>query len=124
MQRDFVDFHFVAPEQILMHDRLLNWSRWVRVTAPRWQASIWRMGKSNTRQWHAPEVREETDILDAQAMEKAVAKLPDKHRDAIRWSYVYRTTPMQARKRLGVTNEGLQRLVVDARTMLQNRLGR
>lgn len=121
MQREYIDFHYVEPEQLPMHDRLLNWERWVRVTVPGWQASIWRMGKSNTRQWHEPEMREETDILDAQAMEKAITALPDKHRAAIRWHYVYRTTPTQARKRLGVTNEGLQRLVADGRTMLQNR---
>ena len=121
MQRDYIDFHAVPDHQLGMHDRLLNWSRWVRVTVPGWQASIWRLGKSNTRQWHEPEMREETDILDGMAMEKAVFALPDKHRDAIRWHYVYRTSPTAARKHLGVTNEGLQRLVVDGRTMLINR---
>jgi hypothetical protein len=120
-QRDYIDFHAVPDSQLAMHDRLLNWARWVRVSAPFWQAPIWRLGKSNSRQWHNPELREETDILDGQAMEKAVFALPDKHRDAVRWHYVHRTSPTQARKHLGVTNEGLQRLVIDGRSMLINR---
>ena len=118
---DYIDFHAVPDHQLGMHDRLLNWERWVRVTAPGWQAPIWRMGKSNSRQWHPPEMREETDILDAMAIEKAVMALPDKHKAAIRWHYVYRTTPLKARKKLAVTNEGLNNLVISGRTMLINR---
>lgn len=117
----YIDFHIVPEHQLPMHERLLNWARWVRVAHPRWQSPIWRLGKSNSRQWHTPEVREETDILDAQRMEKAVGRLPEKHRAAVRWHYVFRTTPIQARRMLGVTNEGLQRLVIDGRTILGNR---
>jgi DNA-directed RNA polymerase specialized sigma24 family protein len=124
MQRDYIDFHYVEPEQLGIHGRLLNWARYVRVQAPHWQAPIWRLGKSNSRQWHSPEAREDTDILDGHAMEKAVAALPEAHRDAIRWCYVWRTTPAQARRRLGVTSQGLQRLVCDGRTMLTNRAKR
>lgn len=121
MKRDYIDFHWVADEHLAIHRRLLNWERWVRVRAGTNQAPIWRLGKSNTRQWHSPEVKEHTDILDGMAMEKAVTKLPPSHRDAIRWCYVWQTTPTQARRKLGVTNEGLQKLIHDARTMLVNR---
>ena len=121
MRRDFIDFHLVPHEQLAMHDRLLNWARYVRVKRPMWQAPIWRLGKSGTRQWHSPEPREETDTLDGHALEKAVGALPDKHRDALRWHYVWRTTPAHARRVLGVTSDGLQRLVLDGRLMLINR---
>lgn len=121
MQRDYIDFHIVPDGQLAMHDRLLNWSRWVRVNAPRWQAPIWRLGKSSARQWHEPAISDAVDTLDGHAVEKAVAALPAPHRDALRWSYVWQTTPARARRVLGVTNEGLQRLVVDGRSMLSNR---
>lgn len=121
MQRDYIDFHIVPDGQLAMHDRLLNWSRWVRVNAPRWQAPIWRLGKSSARQWSEPPIADAVDTLDGHAVEKAVAALPAPHRDAIRWHYVFRTTPSHARRVLGVTNEGLQRLVVDGRSMLSNR---
>ena len=121
MKNDYIDFHAVEPHHIPIHNRLLNWNRWVRVSVPLGQAPIWRLGKSNSRQWHPPEARVEVDTLDGHAMEKAVGALPDKHRDAIRWCYVWQTSPMKARRHLGVTNEGLQRLVVDGRTMLTNR---
>ena len=125
MIREYIDFHYVEPHQLAMHDRLLNWARYVRVRQIVWkQASIWRMGKSNTRQWHSPEPREETDTLDGHAIEKAVSALPDKHRDAIRWHYIWRTTPAHARQALGVTSDTLCRLVIDGRSMLINRTGR
>ncbi|MEJ7932565.1 hypothetical protein WG922_21525 [Ramlibacter sp. AN1015] len=118
---DFIDFHYVEPQQLAMHDRLLNWARYVRVKPILWQAPIWRLGKSKGRQWHEPTIAEPTDTLDGHAIEKAVAALPELHREAIRWHYVWRTTPAHARRVLGVTNEGLQRLVVDGRSMLTNR---
>jgi DNA-directed RNA polymerase specialized sigma24 family protein len=121
LQREYIDFHAVPDGQLAMHDRLLNWARYVRVHVPHWQSPIWRLGKSNTRQWEPPTLREDVDTLDGHAVEKAVSALPEKHREAVRWHYVWRTTPTYARRVLGVTNEGLQRLVIDGRTMLQNR---
>jgi len=121
MIRDYIDFHAVEPHQLAMHDRLLNWARYVRVRRVMWQAPIWRLGRSGSRQWHSPEPREEVDILDGHALEKAVGALPEKHREAIRWSYVWRTTPAHARRALGVTSDTLCRLVTDGRAMLINR---
>jgi len=122
MIRDYIDFHAVPDAQLAMHDRLLNWERYVRVHRVGWpQAAIWRLGKPNGRQWHTPELREEVNTLDGGHMEKAVRALPDKHRDALRWHYVWRTTPSHARRVLGVTSDTLRVLVVDGRSMLMNR---
>lgn len=47
--------------------------------------------------------------------------LPEKHRKAVQWSYVLRSSVLAGRKYLGVTAQELDRLVVDARDMLCNR---
>lgn len=116
-----VDFHHVPPEQQAIDAKLRNWSAWVKPRQVSQMASIWKLGKSNARQWHAPEIRETCDIIQAQAMEKAVYHLPEKHRDAIRWFYVHRTGPVRKCRDLGVTVEGLADLVSKGRVMLMNR---
>lgn len=82
---------------------------------------MWRQGKSNARQWHAPVISDQVDSLDGQAMEKMVAALPDKHRSAIRWCYVECGSPIKIRQKLGLTGDGLRQMVRDARQMLVNR---
>jgi len=55
-------------------------------------------------------------------MEKAVYALPEKHREAVRWWYVYRRNPAAMARSLGVSKQGLADLVEAGRTMLQNKL--
>jgi hypothetical protein len=122
----FVDFHHVPETQVDIHERLLNWARWVMV---RPQSAIgtspmFRKAKSNAWQWHTPEYRENCDILDAQYVEKVVAKLPPKRREAIRWAYVHQGMPSKAARKLGVSTEGLKRLIDDGRAMCKNLLQR
>lgn len=121
MMREYVDFHFVADHHLQIHDRLINWARYVEVRSPHWQHPMWRQSKSNSRQWHQPEPRAEVDRLDGAAMEKAVRLLPHKMCEAIRWAYVHRTSPIKARRILSVSNEGLMHLITAGRTMLMNR---
>jgi hypothetical protein len=122
MKRDNIDFFLIADDQLAIHARLENWSLYVRDTrgAPK-QGAIWKLGRSNGRQWHEPELKPLVDTLDGHVMEKAVSMLPELHREAIRWNYVFRNGPARIRRQLGVTGEGLLRLVVDARRMLINR---
>lgn len=118
-----VDFHHVAPEHEAIHARLNNWRRWVIVRPHGWQvAPMFRMYQSKARQWHAPVIQTPIDTLDAVLVEKAVAALPEKHRDAIRWSYVYCGNPVAMARSLGVSKQGLADLVESGRTMLINRL--
>lgn len=123
MMRDYIDYHYVEPHQLAIHERLLNWANWVRVRRGAYVHPMWRQGRSNSRQWHTPEPRVEVDLIDAQAVEKAVGHLPRGHADSLRWHYVWCTSPAQARRNLGVSNEGLQRLVRDGRQMLINLVG-
>lgn len=117
-----IDFHRVADRHQAIHARLENWARWVAVRRPPWMAPIWRLGKPLGRQWNPPEPRIEVDPHDGHAMELAVRNLPELHRSAIRWAYVYRTTPARMARELGVDYRWLHRLVADGRSMLTNRL--
>lgn len=120
---DFVDFFLIDAPHLAIHDRLCNWARCVSVPrgGARWQSPIWKLGKSNGRQWHEPEMREPLDTLDGHVLEKAVAALPPPHRDALRWSYVVKDSPNKARRRMGVTERELAQLVAHGRMMLVNR---
>lgn len=121
MKRDIDHFH-VRDEHAAIHRRLENWARWATPRMAYAQGPIWRLGKSNSRQWHAPELRESTDPLDALKVERAVYALPDKERFAVRWSYVWKFSPAKACRMCAVSQEGLLELVSRGRTMLVNRL--
>lgn len=122
MKRDFIDLHYVEPQHVSIHERLLNWERYVSVGKGSAQAPIWRLGKSNSRQWHLPEPRMETDILDGMRLEKAISQMPEPFRGVLRWHYIWRTPPTKARRKFGLSNDGLMKATNDARSMLVNRL--
>ena len=121
MKTRALDFHHVEEGQRGIDARLQNWASWVKPRAPSWVSPMFRMCRSNSRQWHMPEIRETCDVIGAQAMEKAVYHLPAKHRDAIRWHYVCPVTPAKMCRHLGVNMEGLALLVREGRQMLMNR---
>jgi DNA-directed RNA polymerase specialized sigma24 family protein len=117
-----VDYNHVAAHHEAIHARLVNWRRWVTVRPHGWAtAPMFRMYQSKSRQWHAPDIQEPIDTLDAVLLEKAVSALPVKHRDAIRWSYVHCGNPAAMARSLGVSKQGLADLVDAGRTMLANR---
>ena len=89
-----------------------------------WQvAPMFRMYQSKSRQWEAsPHIGTPVDAIDAALMEQAVYALPEKHREAVRWWYVYRRDPVAMARALGVSKQGLADLVEAGRTMLQNKL--
>ncbi|MES2187290.1 MAG: hypothetical protein V4505_22260 [Pseudomonadota bacterium] len=121
-RRPLVDFHAVESAHRATDARLLNWARWVQARGPAAQTCpMFRMAKSSSRQWHAPEHTPQTDAIDAQKVEKLVAGLPPPHRDALRWCYVAPCSPGKACRALAVSMEGLARLVRDGRQMVGNR---
>lgn len=121
--KETVDYCYVAPEHEAIHARLNNWARWVRVHPNRWPTHpMWRLFQSKARQWSQPAIPVPVNTLDAADMEKAVYALPVKHREAIRWSYVYGRDPVAMARTLGVSKQGLADLVDAGRTMLRNRL--
>lgn len=118
-----VDYNYIKPEHETIHASLENWARWVRVRPQSWPTHpMWRKALTS-KQWDAvPHIPVPVNTLDAADMEKAVYGLPVKHREAIRWSYVYGRDPVAMARTLGVSKQGLADLVDSGRTMLQNRL--
>lgn len=119
-----VDYCHIATHHEAIHARLVNWARWVRVRPHGWATSpMFRLYQSKNRQWDvSPHIGTPVDTLDAALMEKAVYALPEKHREAVRWWYVYRRDPVAMARNLGVSKQGLADLVEAGRAMLQNRL--
>lgn len=122
--QEIVDYSRVQDQHKEIHARLENWRRWVTVRPHSWQtAPMFRMYQSKARQWEAPVIQNPVDALDAVLVEKAVGALPEKHRAAVRWSYVFAGNPVAMARNLGVSKQGLADLVDAGRTMLRNRIG-
>ena len=119
-----VDYNYIKPEHEAIHARLVNWERWVRVRPHGWFTHpMWRNSRTS-RQWEvSPYIGVPVNTIDAALMEKAVYALPEKHREAVRWWYVYRRDPVAVARNLGVSKQGLADLVEAGRTMLKNRIG-
>lgn len=81
---------------------------------------MWR-GFKASEVWTGASVSIPLDPLDAQRLEKAVSALPEAHKFAVRWCYVYRGNPARAARHIGETQEGLARLIEAGRVMLINR---
>jgi len=120
---DYIDFNRISSSQDQIHDRLLNWVRYVAVKRTPWFVQpMFRQALTN-RQWDVePHIRVDIDTLDGHALEKAVGQLPTRNRDALRWYYVRRGSVMEQRRAQGLTAEGLDKAVRDGRAMLVNRL--
>lgn len=121
MNREVVDFHHVPERQAQIHERLECWARWVTVRHNGWQTHpMWKNSKTS-RQWDAvPHIPVALDTLDALAIERTVSKLPDRHRDALRWYYVKPGDVLGMCRRMGLSKDGLALMVCDARAMLVN----
>ena len=118
-----VDFFHIRKEHRDIDETLCMWARWVRPRSSGWQTQpMFRQYRSHAWQWHTPEIHLPINTLDAHNTEKAVAALPEKQRDAIRWNYVFRNNAIQMARQLGVSNAGLLELINQGRTMLNNRL--
>lgn len=113
-----------AHEEI--HERLVNWGRWCMSGARGPGASpMFRQYKAPKYRNAVDELSIPVDGLDATKIERAVSFLPEKHRDSIRWFYVYSRAGMglwQAVRALGVQRDTLTKLIHDGRSMLRNRL--
>jgi len=107
MKRDYIDFHAIPDHLIDVHQRFLNWARWVRVHHNSgWvEHPMWRYARSNSRQWHQPEHRETCDLLDAEKVENQVRKLVHEQRLGVRWYYVDGSNPRGMARKLGMTND-------------------
>jgi DNA-directed RNA polymerase specialized sigma24 family protein len=121
-REDHVDYFIVRDEHLAIHERLEQWARWVRVRPHGWQvAPMFRQYRSKAWQWERPDPKLTTNIPQAVEMEKAVSLLPEKHRAAIRFAYVWCGSPVRICRDLGVSKAGLLELIHAGRAMLKNR---
>jgi len=119
--RDLPDFHTVRPEHYAIHDRLLNWARWVDPGRGWGRGRVLPMFKDH-RNGYEQSSPKEMDPLDGQDLEKDMRHLPEKVRKAIKWAYLDWWKPVKRiRGELGVTSERLIELIHEGRTMLKNR---
>lgn len=120
-----VDYNYIKPEHEAIHEWLENWERWVRVRPHGWGTHPMFRNFRASKQWEAsPYIGTPVDTLDAALIEKAVYALPERHREAVRWWYVYQRDPVAMARKLGVSKQGLADLVDAGRAMLQNRIGK
>lgn len=125
MKRDAIDFHAVRFAHEPIHERLLNWARYVRGGGGGSSCMpMFRLYRAPDT-WHEATPHIPIDSLDGSRIEKAVRALPEKHMAAIRWSYVYSARGMsiwRVCRAIGVRPGTLSELVHDARSMLKNRI--
>lgn len=119
----YVDFHVIDPLHSKVHERLLNWARWVKVRPELgWKmAPFWRLIKKE-RVGEELIIRETCDILDAEMVEKIVRALPEPNRTAIRWWYVKADSPKKAARALGLSLSGLSDIISQTRSLLSRSL--
>lgn len=123
MKRDEVDLHEVPLRQVQLHDRLrLNWTAYCHGSnAPQVSPMFRDYRPERELVYNPPEPKRDADLLDGARLNKAITALPEKHRHSLQWFYIKPCHPRHPRKALGVTLEGLHKLVQDARDMLRNR---
>jgi DNA-directed RNA polymerase specialized sigma24 family protein len=120
MKRDsFVDFFQVPTHQQGMHKRLENWARAQFSGGGSSASPMFRLYRTPDHWQRQPGIP--VDHHDAAKIAKGVADLPEKHRHALQWNYVYGGSPMKARKEIGCTMEGLMSYINDGRQILMNR---
>lgn len=117
-----VDVFYVDPRHDAIDARLRNWAAWAAVrphyaTSPMFKAMGYR---SNSRQWHPPEIKDAINIKDAIEVERVVSAMPALHRMIVRWFYVYRTDTRRFCHKIGMQADTLRQYCADARDMVQN----
>jgi hypothetical protein len=120
VRREPIDLHAVKPIHLVIHDRLLNWSRWCKATPP---GSVQPMFRGFRAGYEEPEVVSiPIDTLDGHRIEKLVISLPERHRTVLQWSYVHAHIPVRrVCQAVAVPYRELPDLIHDARAMVRNR---
>lgn len=119
------DLHRIHPRHDAVHARLEAWGRWVKVVPKEWGTQpMFRGYQSKARHWEvSPHIHVPVNTMEALAVEREVALLPDRHRDALRWFYVASWVhPGVVMRRMGVSADELYLVLHDARDMLANRM--
>ena len=120
-----IDIHHIPARHDEINRRLEEWAKWVRVRPIGWFTQpMFRMYQSKARQWDAnPHIPVAINGLHALEIERAVSILPEKHKAAIRWAYVFSWVPVKkVQRELSLTPEELAETINYSRDMVKNRL--
>ena len=123
MMRD-CDFSRIEARHDAVNLRLEQWARWVTPRHHPWKTQpMFRLYKAPP-QWEMPQIHAAANTLECAEVEKIVSYwLPEKHRDAVRWAYVFPWVPVnRVQRELAVTRAGLMELLLNGRNMVKNRL--
>ncbi len=119
------DFANIQPRHDQINVRLEQWARWVKVRSPRWEIQPMFRHYRAPRQYayETQDIPVPINAIDALEIERGVSFLPAKHRDVLRWYYVFHWIhPGIMQRRLALTEGGLSKLLDDSRDMLKNRI--
>jgi len=120
-----VDLNHIAPRHDAINLRMEEWGRCIKVRPQPWKMqSIWRQYRAPRQYaYETQDIPVPINTIAAYEIERIVSMLPDKHRTAIRYFYVFPYVPVMAVCReLGVSRSGLADLLTDTRDMVKNRL--
>lgn len=120
MKKHSPDLFIVPPDQQAIDARLVNWAMWVSPGIGGSICPMFRLAKSNSRQWHMPEIRTTCDTKDAMLIEQSIRKLPETSKIILRWYYVHRSSEQRIRRKLHMTPSELHISVQNARKLLTN----
>lgn len=122
---NIVDLNHVLARHDAIDQRLIEWSRCIKVRPQPWKMqSIWRQYRPPRQYaYETQDIPVPINTIAAFEIERIVSMLPDKHRTAVRFFYVFPFVPIMAVCHfLGVNRGGLAELITDSRDMVQNRL--
>lgn len=120
-----IDLHHIDARHDAINIRLEQWARWVTVRPQAWKMQPMFRSYRAPRQYayETADIKVAPNTLECHEIERIVSHLPEKHRHALRWFYVYPyISDSRIRRELGETRAGLVDLLHRSRSMVVNRL--
>ena len=119
LSRRSVDFAFIRPEHMAVHERLANWSRWCRSGAAQHGTHPMFNQYRSAEHWDDASATLPIDTQDAAKAEQQVAKLIKPQCASIRWWYVFFWVhPKKVAAAQNVNQQTLSELIHAARDVL------
>ena len=111
MTRQAIDWHALPLGSDDVHRRLLKWALWVRPSHGGRRVNPMFASVMSSGVWIGPVGRDELLPLECQEVEQHVSRLEPGPREAVRWYYVHRTSPLRQAKAMDVTQQRLRELI-------------
>ncbi len=109
-----------ADDEMTAHVALIQWARWC-LQRRRPGRALSAEGRYRPESGHVHEglvARQQVDVLTAEAVNQALLRLPEQHREILRLRYHVEMPDLAIAKSLGIKRSGFQKFIRDARLML------